>query len=105
MAELSGGGKLKREKNIYFGYEFSLIWEHETLELYKGLWGNKLHIDLLNFSSQIDKTMQFPVTNSLGGKLGITYYLYLDFCSVPFQLVMVIGLIEWSVVWCNHASA
>ena len=90
MADLSGGGKLKREKNI-LDMNFHL-WEHETLELYGGLWGNKLHIDLMNFNHQIDKTMLFPVTNSLGGKLGITYFLYLDFCSVPFQLVMVIGL-------------
>ena len=78
-------------KKIILDMNF-LLWEHETLELYEGLWGNKLHIDLLNFNYQIDKTMLFPVTNSLGGKLGIACFLYLDFSSVPFQLVMVIGL-------------
>ena len=87
---MAGGGKLKREK-IILDMNFHL-WEHETLELYEGLWGNKLHIDLLHFSHQIDNTMLFPGTNSLGGKVGTTCFLYLDFYLVPFQLVMVIGL-------------
>jgi len=80
---MAGGGKLKREK-IILDMNFHL-WEHETLELYEGLWGSRLHIALLNFNYQIDHTMLFPMKKSLGGKVGITCFLYLDFCSVPFQ--------------------
>ena len=73
MSELSGGGKLKREKLI-LDMNFCL-WEDETLELYERLWGSKLHIALLNFNYQTDNTVLFPMKKSIGGKVGITCFL------------------------------
>ena len=83
MEEFSGGGKLKREK-IILDINFRL-WEHETLELCKGLWGNKLHIDLLNFNYQTAKTMLFPGTNFLAGKLGIHVFSIETFVQCPLN--------------------
>ena len=44
--------------------------------------------------------MLFPLTNSSCEKEGITYFFYLDFCSVPCQLEMVIGLcvVQFSLI-------
>ena len=51
-------------------------------------------------SWQIDKTTLFPLTNSLCGKEGITYFSYLDFFSALSILVMLIGLtgVQFSLI-------
>ena len=40
--------KTEKGKKSFWDMNFCW-WEHETLELYEGLWGNKLHIDFTEF--------------------------------------------------------
>ena len=71
MAELSGGGKLKREKKV-FGIWIFADGSMKLWSCMRDCGETSCTLILLNFNYQIDKTMLFPVMNSFGGKLGIT---------------------------------
>lgn len=102
MAELSGGGKLKREKKGFLDMNFCL-WEHETLELYEGLWGNKLHIDFTEFQLPNWQNDAISCDEFFRGKAG--HYIVSLFRLLFSALSISNGnRTEWYLVRFNHAS-